>query len=94
MDLDALTPGWPDPGAGSQFFRSTDPSGANVIEGVLFLFFETGSQGGYWAFQNKGFIRQNETRFVCRKCHLYWDKETEPLVPVGGARFYRGSIPY
>jgi len=46
------------------------------MEGVLEFFSETGTEGGYWAFQDKKFITPNTTLFTCKKCHLIWDKES------------------
>ncbi|MEK7464483.1 MAG: hypothetical protein AAB617_01755 [Patescibacteria group bacterium] len=39
---------------------------------------ETGTEGGYWSFQDGKFITQNTTRFSCSKCHRYWDKAQYP----------------
>lgn len=48
------------------------------LEGVLHFHSETGSEGGYWVFQDKRFIIPNTTRFSCVKCHKYWDKGKNP----------------
>ena len=49
-----------------------------TLHGVLHLFSETGTEGGYWAFQDKRFIKPNTTRFACKICHQYWDKAQNP----------------
>ena len=54
---------------------------ANVLEGVLELLLETGTEGGYWAFQDKKHITKNTTIFTCKKCHCYWDKTRDPNGP-------------
>ena len=51
------------------------------LEGVLFLHSETGTEGGYWAFQDSQFTSPNTTRYSCKKCNLYWDKENNPSAP-------------
>ena len=53
----------------------------NSLEGKLFFHSETGTEGGYWAFQDSRFISQNTTRYSCRKCNLYWDKKEDLLPP-------------
>ena len=52
------------------------------LRGVLHLHSETGTEGGYWAFQDQRFITPNTTRFSCRKCGAYWDKKHLPSGPV------------
>jgi len=69
-----------------------------TLHGVLHLFSETGTEGGYWAFQDERFITPNTTRFSCRKCGAYWDKGHRPQGPVAdeqaaGQLSYRGA-PY
>ena len=39
--------------------------------GVIFLFSETGTEGGYWSFQDENYISHNEPRGFCKKCGLY-----------------------
>src|SRR5271163_1071600 len=39
---------------------------------------ETGTEGGYWAFQDEKFIEVNTTFFVCTKCGRVWDKKRQP----------------
>ncbi len=43
------------------------------MEGVLFLHSETGTEGGYWAFQNKRFISQTSLLFGVFANQLVWD---------------------
>ena len=45
------------------------------LMGVLTFHSETGTEGGYWAFQDARFISPNTTRFHCKICGIYWDKE-------------------
>lgn len=52
-----------------------------VLEGVCHFHSETGTEGGYWAFQDKNFIKPNTTRFSCTKCNRYWDKKKNPNGP-------------
>jgi len=44
-----------------------------VMRGVLHLWSETGTEGGYWAFQDERFITPNTSRFSCTACGAYWD---------------------
>ncbi len=44
------------------------------LRGFLELFSETGTEGGYWAFQDERFITPNNHLYVCRNCHKLWDK--------------------
>ena len=64
-----------------------------AVEGVLDFHSETGTEGGYWAFQDKCFIEPNTTRFSCVKCHAYWykarmEKPHVDTLPTGGAALY------
>lgn len=66
----------------------------DLLEGVLFFFSETGTAGGYWAFQDSQFIIPNTTRYICKKCNLYWDKEINPSAPpVDDYFFSSDSLP-
>ena len=51
------------------------------LEGILFLYSETGTEGGYWAFQDYRFVEKNTNRYACRHCGLYWDKEKSETQP-------------
>ena len=62
------------------------------LEGKLFLYSETGTEGGYWAFQDSRFISSNTTRYSCKKCNLYWDKEKEPM-PAAPEPTSKDSLP-
>jgi len=42
---------------------------------------ETGTEGGYWAFQDGAWIKPNTTRFYCFKCNMYWDKSRDNKEP-------------
>ncbi len=53
----------------------------DILEGVLHLHSETGTEGGYWAFQDSRFIEQNTTRHACKGCGLYWDKSMSSSMP-------------
>ena len=52
------------------------------LVGILHFHSETGTEGGYWAFQDSQFITINTTRFSCVKCHKCWDKEKYPEGPI------------
>lgn len=45
--------------------------------GFLIVYVETGTEGGFWAFQDKSFCRENSTQFACKKCHVFLDKERD-----------------
>lgn len=51
------------------------------MRGVLHFHSETGTEGGYWAFQDERHITPNLTRFSCKKCGAYWDKGHDPVGP-------------
>ncbi|MDP4010531.1 MAG: hypothetical protein Q8P37_01590 [Candidatus Spechtbacteria bacterium] len=53
-----------------------------VLMGILHFFSETGTEGGYWAFQDSRFITKNTTRFTCTKCWAYLDTEADPDSPL------------
>lgn len=36
---------------------------------------ETGTEGGYWAFQDSQFITKNMSRLYCKKCGKYLDPQ-------------------
>ena len=57
------------------------PGPADEFIGVCHLFSETGTEGGYWAFQDGRHITENTTRFACAKCGSYWDKAQRPDGP-------------
>lgn len=56
-------------------------SSRQKLRGILFFWSETGTEGGYWAFQDERFITPNTTVFGCTKCFKYWDKEKHPDGP-------------
>ncbi|MFT4343822.1 MAG: hypothetical protein ACMXYE_03675 [Candidatus Woesearchaeota archaeon] len=41
------------------------------LNGILFLHSETGTEGGYWAFQDERYIQKSVPRGYCEKCGLY-----------------------
>lgn len=45
----------------------------DVLNGVLFLHSETGTEGGYWAFQNRRFISQTTPSFGVYANQIVWD---------------------
>lgn len=45
----------------------------NILEGVLFLHSETGTEGGYWAFQDKQFISKTMPSFGVYGNQTIWD---------------------
>ncbi len=52
-----------------------------TLQGFLHFYSETGTEGGYWAFQDARHITPNVTRFSCAKCSAYWDKGHDPVGP-------------
>ena len=40
------------------------------MKGVLTFHTETGTEGGYWAFQDERFIKQNQPFGYCKKCGI------------------------
>ena len=49
---------------------------AQVLYGVCFFHSETGTEGGYWAFQDRKFMGlRNDKDFVCSKCGDWMKKE-------------------
>ncbi|HEY4520143.1 MAG TPA: hypothetical protein VJH33_03895 [Candidatus Paceibacterota bacterium] len=45
------------------------------LRGVCCFHSETGTEGGYWAFQDETFITKNVPRDYCKKCGKYLDRE-------------------
>ena len=41
------------------------------MKGVLTFHTETGTEGGFWAFQDERFIKQNHPFGYCKKCGIY-----------------------
>jgi|GEM_PF-1258196 len=54
---------------------------AKTLTGKCEFYSETGTEGGYWAFQDSRFIKPNTTQFVCKKCYVVWDKKRSPNGP-------------
>lgn len=54
------------------------------LVGVLFFYSESGTEGGYWAFQDERFITENTTKWVCSKCNRCCDGEARsaPLTEI------------
>ncbi|TSC74236.1 MAG: hypothetical protein G01um101444_354 [Parcubacteria group bacterium Gr01-1014_44] len=50
-----------------------------IIEGVLHLFSETGTEGGDWAFQDARYIEKNVPRGFCKKCGQWLEKQEGPI---------------
>jgi hypothetical protein len=50
-----------------------------MLEGVLFLHSETGTEGGYWAFQDSRYIQENVPRGYCKNCGIYIKEQSGPL---------------
>ncbi len=42
-----------------------------VLHGICFFFSETGTEGGYWAFQDERHIHKNVPLGFCKKCGKY-----------------------
>lgn len=54
----------------------------NIIKGIVHFHCETGTEGGYWAFQDNEYITPNTTKYSCTKCHLYWDMNQNKSIPI------------
>ena len=52
----------------------------DVFDGVLFLYSETGTEGGYWAFQDSCYIQKNVPRGYCKKCGFYMREQNGLLI--------------
>jgi hypothetical protein len=52
-----------------------------TLRGILFFYSETGTEGGYWTFQDERFIKPNTTRMGCVVCGAYWDTEKSEAPP-------------
>lgn len=48
---------------------------SNTLKGVCFLFSETGTEGGVWAFQDSEFIAKDVPSPFCKKCGKYLDRQ-------------------
>ena len=57
--------------------------------GRTLFYTETGTEGGYWAFQDEAHIKPNTTRFSCTKCNMYWDKVRSVDEPVFDGNYCR-----
>ncbi len=55
------------------------------LEGILHLFSETGTEGGYWAFIDARYIKTNVPKGYCKKCGI-WLKEQSGALQI--ARVY------
>lgn len=53
----------------------------DILEGILLLHSETGTEGGYWAFQDSHHIQKNTPKGYCKKCGIYM-KEQSGLLKV------------
>lgn len=51
------------------------------LRGFCDFFFETGTEGGYWVFQDETFIVPNTWQFRCEQCGLLWNKQSQPNGP-------------
>lgn len=49
-----------------------------TFDGICCFHSETGTEGGYWAFQDNNFIEPNTRYFSCTECNLWWDKQKTP----------------
>ena len=51
----------------------------DVLEGILHLHSETGTEGGYWAFQDSRYIQKDVPRGYCNKCGTYMKEQSGSL---------------
>jgi len=59
-------------------------AGMTTYQGVLTFHSETGTEGGFWAFQDEKFMGLDAgQQFSCTRCHRVWDKnaQDEPPAP-------------
>lgn len=49
----------------------------NSLEGILNFFAETGTEGGYWAFQDSLYIEKDAPRGYCKNCGLFLQQQTD-----------------
>ncbi len=49
----------------------TNHSLEDALEGILFLYSETGTEGGYWAFQESKYIQKDVPMGYCKNCGIY-----------------------
>lgn len=59
-----------------------DDSLEKVLEGVLSFHSETGTEGGYWAFQDSRFIQKNVPRGYCKNCGFYMKDQSNSSIRV------------
>jgi hypothetical protein len=53
-----------------------------TMRGICSLWFEAGTEGVYWAFQDKRFVGiPDSMRFCCVKCGRVWDKKRNECSP-------------
>jgi hypothetical protein len=53
-----------------------DKMAEEELRGILFFHSETGTEGGYWAFQDEKYIQHDVPRGYCKKCGLWLRKQT------------------
>jgi hypothetical protein len=51
----------------------------DILNGVLFIYSETGTEGGYWAFQDSRYIQKDVPRDYCKKCGAYMKEQIGPI---------------
>lgn len=54
----------------------------DVLKGVCYLCSETGTEGGYWAFQDARFITKDVLRPYCAKCGKYLESPQNETLEV------------
>ncbi|MBI1968800.1 hypothetical protein HYS49_02720 [Candidatus Woesearchaeota archaeon] len=52
-----------------------------TLEGVCIFHSETGTEGGFWAFEDARFNTPNTTQYACKRCSTLWDKKRNPSGP-------------
>lgn len=68
-----------------------------TLEGICNFYFETGTEGGYWAFQDERYIQKNVPRGYCKNCGLYLREQegalrVERIYPVDEAFLRSGEL--
>ena len=47
-----------------------------TLEGILHFHSETGTEGGYWAFQDSKYIQENVPKGYCSDCGIYIQEQS------------------
>ena len=59
--------------------KNRKPEVKVILKGVCTFYAETGTEGGYWAFQDAEYIQKNVGRGYCRKCGKWLREQIGPI---------------